>query len=105
MSTLPANEPGCVDPDDRVIDLVIEGRPRDVGTITVARLLPSPKRHMVGPFIFVDHMGPIVLAPNLGFDIRPHPHIRLPTVTYFLAGQNAHPASLASRHVHPPGHL
>jgi len=46
--------------------LVIEGRPRDVGTITVARVLPSPKRRMVGPFIFLDHLGPVVLAPGVG---------------------------------------
>src|SRR3954451_12620864 len=31
MSTLPTQEPSCVDPADaRAIDLVIEGRPRDV---------------------------------------------------------------------------
>ncbi len=105
MSTLPANEPHCVDPaaDDRAIELVIEGRPRDVGTITVARLLPSPQRRMVGPFIFVDHMGPIVLAPGVGFDVRPHPHIGLSTVTYFLAGENVHRDSLGTVQVNRPG--
>lgn len=107
MSTLPANDPHCGDPADpaagRPIDLVIEGRPRDVGTIVVARILPSPKRRMVGPFTFLDHMGPIVLAPGVGFDVRPHPHIGLSTVTYFLAGENVHRDSLGTVQVNRPG--
>jgi redox-sensitive bicupin YhaK (pirin superfamily) len=104
MSTLPANEPACLDPaGDRVIDLVIEGRPRGVGTITVARLLPAAKRRMVGPFIFLDHMGPVVLPPGAGFDVRPHPHIGLSTVTYFLAGENVHRDSLGTVQVNRPG--
>jgi len=102
MSTLPSNDPRCTDRDD-AIDLLIEGRPRDVGTITVARLLPSPKRRMVGPFIFVDHMGPVVLAPGVGFDVRPHPHIGLSTVTYFLAGENVHRDNLGTVQINRPG--
>src|SRR6185503_3130479 len=104
MSTLPANEPRCADPVDvRAVDLVIEDRPRDVGTTTVARLLPSPRRHMVGPFIFLDHLGPVELAPGVGFDVRPHPHIGLSTVTYFLAGANVHRDSLGTVQVNRPG--
>lgn len=106
MSTLPANEPSCIDTDaDRLVELVIEARPRDVGTITVARVLPSAKRRMVGPFIFVDHMGPVVLDPGVGFDIRPHPHIGLSTVTYFLAGENVHRDSLGTVQVNRPGEV
>ena len=104
MSTLPSNDPRCVHPEDaRAIDLRVEGRPRDVGTITVARLLPSPKRRMVGPFIFLDHMGPVVLPPGVGFDIRPHPHIGLSTVTYFFAGENTHRDNLGTVQVNRPG--
>ena len=103
MSTLPANEPACTHADE--IDLIIAGRPRDVGTITVARLLPAPQRRMVGPFIFVDHMGPVTLAPGVGFDVRPHPHIGLSTVTYFLAGENVHRDSLGNVQVNRPGDL
>ena len=65
---------------------MIEGRARPVGSITVARLLPALHRRMVGPFIFIDHMGPVEIPPGVGFDVRPHPHIGLSTVTYFLAG-------------------
>ena len=106
MSTLPANEPRCADPaDGRAIDLVIEGRPRDVGTTTVARILPSPKRRMVGPFIFLDHLGPVALPPGVGFDVRPHPHIGLSTVTYFFAGTNVHRDSLGTVQINRPGDI
>jgi redox-sensitive bicupin YhaK (pirin superfamily) len=106
MSTLPANDPECVAAAaDHAIDLVVEGRPRGVGTITVARLLPAAKRRMVGPFIFLDHMGPIVLEPGVGFDVRPHPHIGLSTVTYFLAGENVHRDSLGTVQVNRPGDI
>jgi len=60
---------------------------------------------MVGPFIFVDHMGPVTLAPGVGFDVRPHPHIGLSTVTYFLAGENTHRDSLGNVQINRPGDL
>ena len=109
MSTLPVSDPTCTDPSatDRsgAIELVIEGRPRGVDSIVVARLLPSPRRRMVGPFAFIDHMGPIELAPGIGFDVRPHPHIGLSTVTYFLAGENVHRDSLGNVRHNRPGDI
>lgn len=106
MSTLPDLEPGCTETDQaNAVDLIIEGRPRSVGTMTVARLLPSPKRRMIGPFVFIDHMGPVTIAPGAGFDIAPHPHIGLSTVTYLLAGENVHRDSLGSMQVNRPGDL
>ena len=43
-------------------DLIIEPRRRDLGAFEVARVLPYAKRRMVGPFIFLDHMGPLLTA-------------------------------------------
>jgi redox-sensitive bicupin YhaK (pirin superfamily) len=103
MSTLPDHDPRCIDEGSRAIELVIEGRPRGVDSITVARLLPAPQRRMVGPFIFVDHMGPVTVPPGVGFDVRPHPHIGLSTVTYFLDGENVHRDSLGSVQKNVPG--
>jgi redox-sensitive bicupin YhaK (pirin superfamily) len=85
------------------IERIVTGRPRDVGTISVARVLPALERRMVGPFAFLDHMGPIALAPGVGFDVRPHPHIGLSTVTYFFAGENVHRDSLGNVQVNRPG--
>jgi redox-sensitive bicupin YhaK (pirin superfamily) len=86
-----------------MIDLVIPARARDVGGATVGRVLPSMKRRLVGPFIFFDHLGPEVLAPGSGMDVRPHPHIGLATVTYLFEGEMLHRDSLGSKQVIRPG--
>jgi redox-sensitive bicupin YhaK (pirin superfamily) len=111
MSTLPGHEPDhheptCHGPDAAAaVELVIEARPRGVGTITVARLLPVARRRQVGPFVFLDHMGPVEIAPGVGFDVLPHPHIGLSTLTYFLAGENVHRDSLGTVQVNRPGDI
>jgi redox-sensitive bicupin YhaK (pirin superfamily) len=67
------------------IDLVIESKKRElVNDFKVRRVLPSAKRRMVGPFIFLDQMGPEILAAGKGLDVAPHPHIGLATVTYLF---------------------
>ena len=53
---------------------------------TVRRVLPAPHRRTLGPFVFLDQMGPALLAPGAGIDVRPHPHIGLATVTWLLEG-------------------
>jgi len=64
---------------------------RDLGGgFTVRRLLPSANRRSVGPFVFFDHFGPIEVAPESNFDVRPHPHIGLATVTYLFDGAMMH---------------
>jgi redox-sensitive bicupin YhaK (pirin superfamily) len=71
---------------------VIEQRRRDLGGFEVGRVLPFTRRHMVGPFIFFDHIGPVAFAPGIPktVDVRPHPHIGLATVTYLFAGEIMH---------------
>lgn len=53
----------------------------------VGRLLPFRQKRAVGPFVFIDHMGPATLKDNENLDIAPHPHIGLPTLTYLFEGQ------------------
>jgi hypothetical protein len=85
-----------------VLDL--EPKVRSLGDgIEVRRLLPSARRRMVGPFIFVDHIGPLALAPDHGLDVRPHPHINLATVTYLFEGEFLHRDSLGSEQIIQPG--
>jgi redox-sensitive bicupin YhaK (pirin superfamily) len=68
----------------------------DLGGFKVHRTLPHRERTMVGPFIFLDQMGPAHLAPGTGIDVRPHPHINLATVTYLFAGAIDHRDSLGT---------
>ena len=63
---------------------------RDLGDFSVRRALPSAKRRMVGPFVFLDSFGPVVLRPGQGADTRPHPHIGLSTLTYLIEGESEH---------------
>lgn len=79
-----------------VILLTISARDKDLGGFSVGRILPFAKRHMVGPFIFLDHMGPAYFAAGEGINVRPHPHIGLATVTYLFEGNMFHRDSLGS---------
>lgn len=86
-----------------MLDLVVEARPRDLGGFSVRRVLPSVKRRLVGPFIFFDHMGPARFPAGAGFDVRPHPHIGLATVTYLFSGEMQHKDSVGSDRLVRPG--
>lgn len=89
-----------------VVELVLHARPRDLGDgFVVGRALPAPQRRVVGPFVFLDHMGPVDLAPGHGMDVRPHPHIGLATVTYLFSGEILHRDSLGSVQAIAPGDL
>lgn len=77
----------------------------DLGDFRVNRLLPSKARRMVGPFIFVDAMGPASLAVGRGMDVRPHPHINLATVTWLFDGAIDHRDSLGSFATIRPGQV
>lgn len=87
------------------IDLIIEARGKDIG-VPVKRILPWAKRRMVGPFIFLDHMGPAFLhAPHDHMDVRPHPHIGLSTLTYLFEGKIFHRDSLGFEQLIVPGEV
>jgi len=72
------------------IESLLRGRSTDVGGLPVSRVLPQAKLRYVGPFVFVDHMGPATLQPHHALDVRPHPHIGLATVTYLFDGAIVH---------------
>ncbi|WP_181700296.1 pirin family protein [Chthonobacter albigriseus] len=85
------------------IETVIIPRVRDIGGFEVRRALPSAGRRMVGPFVFLDQMGPAELITGQGIDVRPHPHIGLATVTYLYQGEILHRDSLGSVQPIVPG--
>jgi redox-sensitive bicupin YhaK (pirin superfamily) len=93
----PATEGGTA------IELSISPRERAVGTGTVRRLLPFRTRRTVGPFVFLDIMGPEDLAAGKGMNIDAHPHIGLSTLTYLLRGRAVHRDSIGSVQAIEPG--
>ena len=83
--------------------LIIEERSRDIGDFLVGRLLPFRKKRMVGPFIFIDHMGPIETGEGHHFDIDQHPHAGLSTLTYLFEGEIVHEDGTGSYQRITPG--
>jgi len=90
-----------------MIDLVIEARRHDIGNFEVGRILPFHAHRMVGPFTFLDHMGPAAFAPGFpkSADVRPHPHIGLSTLTYLFEGEITHRDSVGSLAQIRPGEV
>ena len=89
-----------------MLETLIVTRVRDlVDGFKVRRVLPSARRRMVGPFIFLDQMGPEVLSAGRGLDVAPHPHIGLATVTYLFTGEVLHRDSLGTVQMIRPGEV
>ena len=87
------------------IEMVIVPRARDLGGFEVRRALPAAGKQMVGPFIFFDQFGPVLMKAGQGIDVRPHPHIGLSTVTWLFDGAIHHRDSLGSAQPIAPGEL
>ncbi|KZS42519.1 pirin [Aquimarina aggregata] len=83
--------------------LIIEERSRDIGDFLVGRLIPFRKKRMVGPFIFIDHMGPTTIKKGHYMDVDQHPHIGLSTLTYMLDGELMHKDSIGTHQRISPG--
>jgi len=85
-------------------ELVLEPPIRDLGDgFQVRRALPSARRRLVGPFVFLDQMGPVAFRDGQALDVRPHPHIGLATVTYLFEGEILHRDSLGTVKPIQPG--
>ena len=88
------------------LETIIIPRVRDLGGgFHVRRALPAAERRSVGPFVFLDQMGPTSLAPGVGLDVRPHPHIGLATVTWLFEGEILHRDSLGHVQAIRPGEV
>jgi len=91
-----------------MLDIVIEARSAAISkAVKVKRILPFRLRRMVGPFIFMDHAGPVVNVPSTpsSLDVLPHPHIGLSTVSYLFGGQVTHRDSLGVEQIIRPGEV
>jgi redox-sensitive bicupin YhaK (pirin superfamily) len=91
-----------------MLDIVIEARNAAISkSMKVKRILPFRLRRMVGPFIFMDHAGPIAEIPSVlsSLDVLPHPHIGLSTISYLFGGQVTHRDSLGVEQIIRPGEV
>lgn len=91
-----------------MLDIVVDARQASIAPgMSVRRILPFRLRRMVGPFIFMDHAGPVQAPPDNAtkMDVLPHPHIGLSTVSYLFGGQVTHRDSLGVEQVIRPGEV
>jgi redox-sensitive bicupin YhaK (pirin superfamily) len=91
-----------------MVELVIEARKAALAPgMDVKRILPFRLKRMVGPFIFMDHAGPVEVAPSTAktMDVLPHPHIGLSTVSYLFGGRVTHRDSTGAEQVILPGEV
>jgi redox-sensitive bicupin YhaK (pirin superfamily) len=88
--------------------MIIQAREAAISkAVKVKRILPFRLRRMIGPFIFMDHAGPItdIPAEPSALDVLPHPHIGLSTVSYLFGGQVTHRDSLGVEQIIRPGEV
>lgn len=103
--------PGRGGPDESEMSareplLRLTGLHKDLGGgLSVRRLLPSLPMRSIGPFVFLDHFGPVTVYPSSRMDVRPHPHIGLATVSYLFEGSLMHRDSLGSEQQIVPGDI
>jgi len=74
-------------------------------TIRSRQPLPSVNNRMIGPFVFLEHLGPKVFEAGQGYDMQPHPHLGLATVTWLVNGEIIHRDSLGSVETIRPGEV
>ena len=79
--------------------LIVNERQSDLGNFMVGRLLPFREKRQVGPFTFIDHMGPATFGNGTYFDVDQHPHIGLSTLTYLFEGEIEHRDSLGTHKI------
>ncbi len=87
------------------VGFILEEKAADIGNFLVGRLLPFREKSAVGPFVFIDHMGPTCLLEFQNFDVPPHPHIGLSTLTYLFEGSIFHRDSMGNAIEIKPGEV
>ncbi len=77
-------------PSTQTFDRVIDAQWANVGdNLKVRRALPAGEQKSLGPWVFLDHFGPMPTDAR-GQGVPAHPHAGIETVTYLLEGGMAH---------------
>jgi len=83
----------------------VPAREMALGVLSIRRLLPAPKRRLVGAWCFLDAFGPLAFDQGKPMEVPPHPHVGLQTVTWLLDGEVLHKDSLGCEELARPGTL
>ena len=99
------------------MDTLILARERKIATLHAAfrtiegdgfevrRAIPSSIFEAIGPFIFLDHFGPIEVRPGEAKGASAHPHAGIETLSLLLEGRTVHKDSLGNVSTMGPGEV
>jgi len=76
---------------------------RDGDGVDLRRAFPGNELMDLDPFLLLDQMGPMDVAPGKARGFPPHPHRGFETVTYLLSGEMEHRDSWGNHGVLRPG--
>ena len=71
----------------------------------IRRLLPQRTLRKVGPWVFLDHFGPLEVEVSPSLDVGPHPHCGLSTVSFLFEGAIEHRDSAGGHATVRPGEV
>lgn len=78
-------------------------RASDGDGVDLRRAFPGPSLEDFDPFLLLDQMGPMDVAPGAARGFPPHPHRGFETVTYLLSGEMQHRDSWGNHGILGPG--
>ena len=71
----------------------------------VQRVIPAAGLDALGPFILLDHIGPVSIPAGEAVGAPTHPHAGIETLSYFIEGSGLHHDSLGNRAITGPGEV
>jgi redox-sensitive bicupin YhaK (pirin superfamily) len=77
-------------------EIILSPKEVVLGSSKVLRVLPRMQKRSVGPFVFLDHIGPEKFEIGKKLAVLSHPHIGLSTVTYLFEGSLVHRDSIGA---------
>jgi len=67
-----------------------QGQRADIGDLVIYRILANRYADAVGPFVFLDHIAPVMQTKVNKEGTGAHPHRGIATLTYVLNGEDEH---------------
>jgi redox-sensitive bicupin YhaK (pirin superfamily) len=67
-----------------------KGQRADIGDLTIYRMLANRYADAVGPFVFLDHIIPMLNPSVMNSGTGAHPHRGIATLSYILEGEDEH---------------
>ena len=95
MSTIAISGSRATHPRE-VVRIIPARRAIEGEGMEIRRAIPARGIEAVGPFIFLDHFGPIDFGPGEAKGAPNHPHRGFETLTYLLEGRGEHRDSLGN---------